>query len=143
MSVVFNYAQWAARFPELAGSVAEPLAQAYFDEATLYLSNDDSVSRVKDQIRRALILNLIVAHIAKLNAPINGAAASPLVGRVSSATEGSVTVQTDLQIKSESAQWWLQTPYGLQAWQALGPYRTAVYVPGHQRRMNPYGSYRG
>lgn len=142
MSVVFNYAQWAARFPELAGSVAEPLAQAYFDEATLYLSNDDSVSRVKNQARRALILNLIVAHIAKLN-PTAGGDAAALVGRISSATEGSVTVQTDLQIKSEAAQWWLQTPYGLQAWQALAPYRTAVYVPGHQRRMNPYGSYRG
>lgn len=142
MSVVFNYAQWAARFPELAGSVAEPLAGAYFDEATLYLSNDGS-SRVKNEIKRALILNLIVAHIAKLNAPIGGAAASPLVGRISSATEGSVTVQTDLQIKSESAQWWLQTPYGLQAWQALAPYRTAMYVPGHQRRMDPYGSYSG
>lgn len=142
MSVVFNYAQWIARFPELAPSVAEPLAQAYFDEATLYLSNDGS-SRVKNEVKRALIFNLIVAHIAKLNAPIGGAAPSPLVGRISSATEGSVTVQTDLQIKSESAQWWAQTAYGLQAWQALAPYRTAVYVPGHQRRMNPYGSYRG
>lgn len=142
MGVVFNYAQWAARFPELAGSVAEPLAQAYFEEATLYLSNDDSVSRVKNQARRALILNLIVAHIAKLNPTASGEAAA-LVGRISSATEGSVTVQADLQIKSESAQWWVQTPYGLQAWQALAAYRTAVYVPGHQRRMNPYGSYRG
>lgn len=143
MSVVFNYAQWAARFPELASDVAEPLATAYFDEASLYLSNDAS-SRVKNEVKRALIFNLIVAHIAKLNATIGGQAASPLVGRISSATEGSVTVQTDLQIKSESAQWWAQTPYGLQAWQALAPYRSAVYVPGHPRRMSPYiGGYRG
>lgn len=142
MSVVFSYAQWAARFPELADAVAEPLATAYWEEAGLYLSND-ATSRVKNETRRALILNLMTAHIAALNAPVDGIA-SPLVGRISSATQGSVTVQTDLKINAESAQWWAQTKYGLQAWQALAPYRTAVYVPGNPRRFEPYsGGYGG
>jgi Protein of unknown function (DUF4054) len=138
MSVEFAYARWAARFPELAGYVAEPLASAYFAEATLYCANGPG-SVVKNEIRRGIILNLIVAHIAKLNAPINGQAATPLVGRINSATEGSVTVQADLQIKSENAQWWAQTQYGLQAWQALAQYRTARYVPGRPRVQDPWG----
>lgn len=142
MSVVFSYAQWAARFPELADAVAEPLATAYWAEAGLYLSNDDT-SRVKNETRRTLILNLITAHIAALNATIGGAEA-PLVGRISSATQGSVTVQTQLDLPAGSAQWWAQTKYGMQAWQALSPYRTAVYVPGTPRRMEPYrGGYGG
>lgn len=136
-AVAFDYAKWAARFPELASTVAEPLAQAYFDEACLFVSNSDG-SPISSLNARALILNLTVAHIAQLNKVSGTQGGAQLVGRISSATEGSVTAQAQLDVKAESAQWWAQTTYGLSAWQAMAPYRTARFFPGHQRVMNPW-----
>lgn len=135
--VTFSYPQWAARYPELAAAVLQPEAQAYFDEACLYLNNT-ALSVVRDLAARALILNMITAHIAQLNRKVSGALASPIVGRISSATQGSVTVQAAFEGAKGSAQWWLQTPYGTAAWQALARYRTAHYRPGHQRSMQPW-----
>ena len=132
--VTFDYSTWALRYASLAATVSQPLAQAYFDEACLYVNNTPG-SLVKELPTRALILNMIVAHIAALNARN---ATAGLVGRISSATEGSVTVQTQFDAPAGSAQWWVQTPYGAAAWQALAPYRTMRYRPGHQRSMQPW-----
>lgn len=127
-AAVFVYPTWALRFPELASSVGEPLAAMYWAEATDQLDPSAS-SVVQDVGRRTRILNLLTAHIAKLNAPIGGQEASDLVGRISSASEGSVSVSTELNVPG-SASWFAQTRYGIEAWQALAPFRTARYVPG-------------
>jgi hypothetical protein len=134
---VFDYAAWALRYPELAGSVAETLAGAFWTEATLYL-DPSAASVVGDVGQRGVILNMITAHIAKLNAPIGGQPASDLVGRISNASEGSVSVATALEVPG-TAGWWAQTRYGLSAWQALASYRTARYIPGPRARpaFNP------
>lgn len=126
--VTFSYADWSARYPELASSVAEPLAQLYFNEATLYLNND-GCGPVRDPLQLAMILNMLTAHIAALNAPLNGQASSPLVGRINTASEGSVSVGTDLNVPG-TASWFAQSKYGLAAWQALAPYRTMHYRRG-------------
>lgn len=131
----FSYQAWCARFPELADAVAEPLAQALFIEAGLYVNNTDG-SVIKDEAKRGVILNLVVAHLAALSGRAKDA---PLVGRINSATEGSVTVQAQFDVEPGSAQWWVQTPYGASAWQALRPYRTMRYVPGPVRSMQPFG----
>lgn len=133
-AAVFDYAAWGARYPELVDKVPEPLAQALFVEAGLFLSNGDG-SIVQDVPKRLVILNMIVAHLAALQGRASDA---PIVGRINSATEGSVTVQAQYEA-SKSAQWWLQTTYGASAWQALRPYRTFRYVPGTPRVMQPYG----
>lgn len=134
---VFNYAQWAARYPELAGSVDAGLAAIYFTEATLYLDNTDC-SPVTDVATRLALLNMIVAHIAKLNATINGAAPSGLVGRISSATQGSVSVSVDGGTGSEAGAWFQQTTYGAAFWRATAPYRTMQYVAAPQPNMEPF-----
>lgn len=137
-AVAFSYQVWAARYPELADRVAEPLAQAYFAEAGLYCKND-SCSVITDEPTRLLILNMITAHIAALNATLSdGTPMTPLVGRINSATQGSVTVQAQFDVPAGSAQWWAQTRYGASAWQAMAPYRTMRYVPGHPRQMGPW-----
>ena len=128
--VTFDYTTWAAMFPELACSVPCPLAQGYFDRATLQLDNSP-ISQIQNLSKRAAILNLITAHIAALNAPIGGNEANPLVGRVSNASEGSVSVAVDFPTTINSA-WLTQTKYGAEAWSALAPYRTALYVPAPQ-----------
>jgi hypothetical protein len=147
--VAFDYAAWALRYPSLAASVSGPLAQAYFDEAQLYCDNT-RYSPVLNVSVRAVLLNMLVAHIAQLNLPTGGSggssggnggsagAPSPLVGRISNATEGSVSVQTQMDLPPGSAQWFNQTPYGAAFWAATATYRTMRYVPSPARDMDPY-----
>ena len=128
-SVVFDYSLWSLRYPELSASVKATLAGAYFTESTLFLDNTNN-SRVTDLGQRAMLLNMLTAHIAALNAPMNGQPSSPLVGRIATATEGSVTVNATMDLPPGSAQWFAQTKYGAAFWAATAIYRTMLYVPG-------------
>lgn len=141
--VTFDYATWAARYPELAASVDEALATLYFGEATLYLDNS-AQSVVRDLTARAALLNMLTAHIAKLNATIGGQPPSGLVGRVASASEGSVSVSTDAGAIPGTAAYFAQTQYGMSFWAATARYRTARYIPGPRPYLgvSPWGGYR-
>lgn len=130
--VAFDYAIWSARYPELVATTPPAAAQRYFQEATLYLSNTES-SPVRDVSRRALLLDMLTAHIAALNGGVNGQAASPLVGRISSATEGSVSVTVDSLGGGANAAWFMQTKYGAAYWQLTASMRTFRYVPALRR----------
>ena len=120
--VAFDYNLWAARFSELAATVNEPLASAFFAEACVYCNNTDA-SAISDAATRRVLLNLLVAHIAALNA----AGRSGSVGRVSSVTEGSVTIATEFEAPGSQG-WYAQTSYGAQYWAMTASYRTMVYV---------------
>lgn len=134
-AVVFDYAAWAARFPNLAASIAQPQAQAIFDEAQyLAIGNDlpdQPPSIVTSEPRRLTLFNLLVAHMATLelrNAQGGGAGAA-MVGNVSSAAEGSVNVSmADYPVGT--GKWFEQTQYGAQLWQMLQPLMRMGYVPG-------------
>lgn len=129
-SVVFDQAAFLVRYPEFT-AVASALP-SYFAEATIYLNNTDT-SPVCDLTIRAVLLNMLTAHVAALNGGVNGQAASPLVGRVNTATEGSVSVGTDMGPTSAAAAWFLQTKYGAAYWQASSAYRRFRYAPGYRR----------
>lgn len=127
-SVVFNYQTWVLRFPEFKG-VPEALAQEYFDEAGLFYANCGWTGALP---QARMLLNLLTAHIAALNAPLGGKPSSSVVGRVSSAHQGSVSVQTDAGDANASSpsQWWfMQTKYGAEFWQATIQFRSGRYVP--------------
>ncbi len=136
VAVNFDYALWSARYPEFC-SVSSAQAQAYFTEATLYFRNDGT-GPICNADQQLLLLNMLTAHIAALNSGINGQPASPLVGRVNSASEGSVSVGTDLQLPQGSAQWYAQTKYGFAFWQATAALRTFRYAPNVKNVANPY-----
>lgn len=53
-----------------------------------------------------------------------------LVGRITTARMGSLSVQADAGPVAGSQAWWLQTPYGAAFWAATTSLRTALYVPG-------------
>lgn len=125
--VAFDYQAWAAMFPELSVWVAQPAAQSYFDDAGLFLDNT-AFSPIVDTARRARVLNWITAHLASMFSSLNGQPPRGLVGRISNATEGSVSVATTLDGMGKNEAWWAQTPYGLTAWQMLAPYRTGRYI---------------
>lgn len=129
-AVAFDYNGFIARYPEFA-SVSQPLLNAYFAEATIYLDNTDA-SPVCNLAIRSMLLNMIVAHIIAMNATVNGIAPSPLVGRVSNATEGSVSVGTEYAVPGTAA-WYSQTKYGAAYWEATKRYRMALYLPGTSR----------
>lgn len=134
----FDPVAFAARYPEFS-TLSPTLLGLYATEAGLYLANDGT-GPVPDVPTQQMLTNMLVAHIAKLNATVNGVAPSGLVGRISSATEGSVSVSTDASGIPGSAVWFAQTPYGLSFWAATARFRTARYVPGYSRGCYP-GSY--
>ena len=142
---VFSYPQWAALFPELAGSVNEQLADSFFTVAGLLLDNTDC-SPVQDVAARLVYLNYIVAHLASLSGyPLAAGqtvpAPSGVIGRVTKATEGSVSVSTDYGAQGRGAAYWLQSQYGALYWQLTAWLRTARYVPAAPRYFGPRTGY--
>jgi hypothetical protein len=135
--VQFDYAAWSIRYPDLAARASAPLAEQYFFESELYCDNTPT-SPVKDLAIRSMLLNMLVAHIAQLNAPVKGQTASPLVGRIMNASEGSVSVQTQVDGELHGRAWFAQTRYGLSFWQATAQYRTMHYAPSPARVTDPW-----
>jgi hypothetical protein len=129
-----NYSTFTTRYPEFAVGGAQPVSsdlyQAYWNEATLYQANNGA-GPICDATNALMLMNMLVAHIAALNAPnANGTAAPNTVGRVSNATEGSVTVGLENQYPPGTPQWYQQTKYGAAWWSATAQYRTMRYRPG-------------
>lgn len=123
--VTFDPATFKLRYPQFA-SVSDFLLGECFNEATLYLSNADT-SPVQDVTRRAMLLNMLTAHIAFLGGALNpGNAANP-VGRVSSATEGSVSASLEYGVPGTQA-WFVQTQWGAAFWQATTSLRGFRYI---------------
>jgi hypothetical protein len=143
--VVFDYGLWEATYPELVPSVTLQQATAYFVQAQLYLDNT-ACSPVTDNSpggMRAILLNMLVAHIAKLFATINGQEPSTLVGRITNASEGSVSVAVNMPGASPSSAWFMQTQYGAAFWQATASFRLMKYMPGPRPYLGVGGFGRG
>lgn len=132
----FNYQQWVLRYPEFQ-TVSASMAAAYFTEAGLYLNNTGA-GPVDDVPTQLVLLNMVVAHIAKLNAPLENATSPDLVGRINNASEGAVSVGAELDVPAGSAQWFAQTKYGIAFWQASSRFRQMRYIPGNSRWVNPW-----
>lgn len=128
VSVAFDYNSWIAQYPQWTAAPGKPAVEALIPIVELYLRNDGGgpVSRAQTQ---STLLNLMVAHLVQLWYGVHGNDPQPIVGRISSATEGSVSVSLDLPTSEESA-WFAQTPWGLAFWQATASYRTMRYIPG-------------
>ena len=126
-TTAFDSTLFLSRYPEFCGVLTGTL-EAYFAEATLYLNPTDS-SIVQDHGQRAVLLNMVTAHIAAL-------ANRDLVGRISSATEGSVTVAADMGAISGTQAWFSQTRYGAAFWAATVKYRSFQYVSGRSYPQN-------
>lgn len=136
--VTFDYATWVSRYPEF-GAVSEPLATFYFTEATLYWRNDGT-GPVSDDAAQSMLLNMLTAHIAAGNAAINGVPASPIVGRITNASEGSVSVTAEYASEIPgSMAWFVTTKYGTAFWAATAAFRTMRYrVPWSRFPSTPW-----
>lgn len=127
-AVVFNYGNWVARYPEFT-AVGAQSAGMYFDESTLYCAN--RLNPVPNLTALTMLLYMLTAHIAVLNSPVTPAGGNPLTppGRLSNATEGSVSAQFeyDTGLAPGSQAWYVQTKYGAAYWAASLPYRLFRY----------------
>lgn len=152
VQVTFNYPNFVALFPELS-NVDEPTAQAWFDVAGATVCRNDGIGPVSTAATQTVLMNFATAHLITLFASqVNGVpdtenpSATPppnLVGRISNATEGSVSVTAEMPQMGPNAAWWSQTRYGLLWWSASAPYRTMRYIPGPQRYFGPFGTSTG
>lgn len=127
--VVLDIAKFRAMFPEFS-NVTDIALQFLFDQATDYLNNTE-YSLVIDVTKRERLLYLLMAHLAYVRyGDANGNGGSGLVGRLSSASEGSVSVSSDAGQIEFRYMWYTQSPYGMDFWQATKVYRMANYYPG-------------
>lgn len=130
MTISFDAAMFLLRFPAFQG-LSAALLQLYFNEACVLLDPAES-SVVKDATVRQSLLYLLTAHIAQVNqgltASCGGQSSPALVGRVTSASQGSVSVSTDFGSVTSAQAWYAQTPYGAQYWVMSAKYRSLRYV---------------
>lgn len=123
-----------AIYPEFS-NVSDTVLGFMFSEAGLYLNNTN-YSKISDVTVREQLLYMLVAHLCYIRlGTASGQGGTGLVGRVSSASEGSVSVGTELGGLNDSATWFAQSPYGLMYWQATAGFRLgSAYYPGSKSR---------
>lgn len=124
--VTFDPAPFRLLYPQF-DAVSDPLLQALFTQATIYLDNSEC-SIVRDCALRAALFNMLVAHLVQLGGYASAKVGpSGVVGRITDATEGSVSVSADWPGATAAAAFYLQTTYGAQYWTATASFRTMRY----------------
>jgi len=134
--VTFDEAAFLARFPMFsAWATANPgQLQERFNEVTAIYINNGPMARVLDVTERSYLINYAIAHVLTVEGALadptttDASAAAGRVGRVSSASEGTVSAQLDMGAVPGTAAWWMQTQFGAAYWNATAKYRTVRYA---------------
>ena len=136
----FNYAAWQNAYPQFS-NVTEQQATTFWNLAGILLRNDGT-GPVRVQALQNQFIWLIMAHLAfLLVGDTSGNGNTGLVGRISGATEGSVSAQADMGVQPASAAWWLQTQYGAMFWQMTAAFRTFRWIPGGPQFGGAFGGF--
>lgn len=114
--VIFDPQEFKTLYPDFANTEDAALT-LYFNAACLLLDNTEK-SMVKDLAERKMLLYMLTCHIATLKA--NG---NTLVGTITSATEGKVSVSLT---PFQNANWYMTTQCGAMFWQATAKYRIGI-----------------
>lgn len=123
--VQFNLLKFRKLYPKI--SATDDQLSMFFVEACMQCNNTDK-SIIKNLDERELLLFLLVAHIATLQQRTDSG--NEAVGRIASASEGSVSVSLDNGQTTQSEKWYQQTPYGARYWALIKQYRSFFYVFG-------------
>ncbi len=122
---VFNPSDFREAYPQFSKLTDEQL-NWFFEMANGDLLDNSPSSCINLKTRKKLFY-LLVAHFAELQNRIDNGNSS-LVGRVSSATEGSVSIGVDYNMGTGALEQWLkQTPYGATFYALTAKYRTALW----------------
>lgn len=120
MQVTFDIDEFRARFPHLT-DISDATLQACFDDACTMYGNDDSTSLFaydpdNGKLQRRTFLYAVTCHLATLQQW----AANGQAGRVTSASQGSVSTSFDLlKTNRDVPDWWYQTICGQMAWRLM------------------------
>ena len=138
VAVAFDPLAFVALFPQFDALTPDQLTTLVLPIAELYCRNDGG-GPVSTAATQMSLLNLMVAHVATLMFPslASPAGAVPAVGRLSSASQGSVSVAYEFPQNPNDA-WFNQTVYGSAFRAATAAYRTMRYVPARRRPLNPW-----
>ena len=110
--VTFDPVAWAAAYPQFSNVSAASLTGVILPLAQVYCRNDGG-GPIDDPNMQTQALGLMVAHCAQLFFGSTTQPLSSIVGRVSNASEGSVSVTTSWPEASSLNEAWLsQTQYG-------------------------------
>ncbi|MBI0164796.1 DUF4054 domain-containing protein [Snodgrassella sp. M0351] len=123
--VQFNLLKFRKLYPKI--SATDDQLSMFFVEASMSCNNTEH-SVIHDLQERELLLFLLTAHIATLQQRIDSG--NEAVGRIASASEGSVSVVLDNGQTKDSEKWYQQTPYGARYWVLTKRYRSFFYVLG-------------
>lgn len=131
--VVFDPVAFKVAFPEFATVPDARLTALFALVGTSILDNSDA-SIVINVEQRAALLDLLVAHMLALFgttvAGMPDSGPSGTVGRVASATEGSVSTTLEYRAAATATEaWFNQTQYGAMYWAMTVQFRSFVYVP--------------
>lgn len=110
---------WRELFPAFAKATDAQVGQ-WFTLACLLVGNDEGGMIPYDppaRLQRQAVIDLVMCHLATLDGR------GDAVGRVTSATQGSVSSSTEYAAAGKNSAWWTQTQCGATAWQLLRPYR--------------------
>lgn len=130
--VQFDNTEFTSAWPEFTGI---PLGknQTAFNLATLLLNNSCG-SIISDASQRLTLLYILTAHVGFIINGTNDGAGNvnppyAVVGRLASATEGSVTAAVEWSSEvSDSEAFYLQSKYGALFWTATAFIRTMHYI---------------
>lgn len=140
--VAFNYTTWVQLFPQFA-YVPQPVVTEFFNLATSFHRNDGGGPVSSSQMQTSC-LNLVLAHLLQLFGPKADGTGQPnrdanVVGRITNASEGSVSVATELAAgQNQNASFWTQTQYGEAYWALTAPFRTMRYILAPPKPVNPW-----
>lgn len=128
--VTFVPADFKAAYPEFTAVPDARLSTLFTMAEQSMLDNTDG-SPVMDVNYRTQLFWLLVAHLAVLFGPGSaaGSATNTPPGRLSSATEGTVSSSFEYNMPTGSAMvaWYLQTKYGALFWTMTAQFRSAIY----------------
>lgn len=130
--VVFDPVAFAATYPEFT-SAGTARATLMFTIASQSILDNTDNSPVMDINYRTQLFYMLVAHLLILMGPTTNASSTPVntpPGRISSATQGSISSSFELNIPvgSAMAPWFNQTKYGALYWMATAQFRSAIYI---------------
>lgn len=139
--VVFDPEKFRSIYPAFSDETkySNEYLQNYFDIAAEFVGNTDSTSFApydpdKNIFLRARLLDLVTCHLLTLESQPAGQN-----GRISSATQGSVSTSFDL-LKANTfvGDWWAQTRCGAMYWVMTARFRIGGRIyPGN--RFHPWG----
>jgi len=133
----FSYDTFIALFPQF-NYLSGAQVQFYWNMATGFHRNDGG-GPVTNVCMQEEMLQLVTAHVIQLFAPKrDGQGPSELVGRINNASQGSVSVGSEMPGATASSAWWQQTQYGAAYWELSKPFRTMRYIPGPPRPTAPW-----